>query len=343
MTLGATLVASLMVSLTRPATWPLALATFLLRGGVALVLVPIIVLPSAVALGNLLTPLVSTFVFRGFEAVAVPVIVLAVGVLIWLVGGGLLAAALESELVRRTAADDDAWPAGRPPRGEAHEKPAPAGGRVWRVLAVRLVAHLPLFLALSWGAIRIVTVAYRELTVPSDVTVALVIRVASGAPDAVAVVIVAWLLGETVGAIAARRVSLLGEPVPTALGRAMVRVLRHPLRCAALAVLPLVPLAVVVIAAGFATSTTWDALRAGLSFGGSPVLTLALVLVLVALFAGGLLLIGAASAWRAAVWTVEVAGTFGVVGHGPEGPWNGVTGSATLSDLRPRGVDPDPR
>ena len=341
MTLGATLVASLLVSLARPTTWPLALATFLLRGGIALVLAPIIVLPSAVAVGNLLTPVVSTFVFRGFEAVAGLVLAVAGVVLLWLVGGGLLAAAVETELVRRVAADDDAWPAGGAPPGLARaERPSSAA---WRVLTARLLAHLPLFLALAWGAVRIVTVAYRELTVPSDVTVALVVRVTSGAPDAVALVIVAWLLGETVGAIAARRVILLREPVPTALGRGLVRVLRHPVRCGALAVLPLVPLATAIVASAFATASTWDALRAGLSSGSPALVTLALLLVLVALFAGGLALIGAASAWRAAVWTVDVAGTFGVVGHGPEGPWNGVTGSATLDDLRPRGVDPDPR
>ena len=339
MTVGATLVASLLVSLARPATWPLALATFLLRGGFVLVLAPIIVLPSAVALGNLLTPLLSTFVFRGVGAIAAPVIALAVATLVWLVGGGLLAAAVESELVRRVAADDDAWPRARRARVERTPVEAPA----WRVLTVRLLAHVPLLLGASWGAIRIVAVAYRELTVPSDVTVALVIRVVAGAPDAVAVVVVTWLIGEMGGAIAARRVVLLGEPVPTAFVRGVVRVLRHPLRCVALAAVPLVPLVVVVFAVGFATSATWNALRAGLSFGNSPVLSLVLLLALVALFVGGMLLIGAASAWRAAVWTVDVAGTFGVAGHDPEGPWNGVTGSATLTDLRPRGVDPDPR
>ncbi len=342
MTVGATLVASLLVSLARPATWPLALATFLLRGGFVLVLAPIIVLPSAVALGNLLTPLVSTFVFRGFGAVAAPVIGLAVVALVWLVSGGLLAAAIETELVRRVAADDDAWSTAPAPRARSVGAP-PIATPVWRVLTVRLLAQLPLFLGLSWGAIRIVTVAYRELTVPTDVTVALVIRVVSGAPDAVAVVVVTWLIGEVVGAIAARRVILLGEPVPTALVRGAGRVLRRPVRCLALAVLPLVPMALSVSLVGFATSATWDALRAGLSFGGSAVLSVALLLVLVGLFVGGLLLIGTASAWRAAVWTVDVAGTFGVAGHDPEGPWNGVTGSATLSDLRPRGVDPDPR
>ncbi len=337
MTVGATLVASLLLALGGPRTWPLALATFLLRGGFLLVLAPIVVLPSAVAVGNVLTPLLSTVVFRGFATIAAPLAVVGLGALLWLCGGGLIAAAAESELARTVARDDDAWPAGRAPRDVAT-----AGHPAPRVLTVRLIAHLPLLLALSWGAIRIVAVTYRELTVPSDVAVALVVRVAGGATDAVVVVVGAWLLGETVGGIAARRVILFGDRVPSALGRATIRLLRHPLRCLVLAAVPLVVLLLVLVAVGLAGSATWDALRAALSFGDGAS-ALALVLVLVALFAGGLVLIGAISAWRAAVWTVDWAGTFGGAGYDPEGQWNSAADSATLHDLRPRGVDPDPR
>ena len=338
MTVGATLVASLLIALAGPRTWPLALATFLLRGGFLLVLAPIVVLPSAVAVGNVLTPLLSTVVFRGFASIVLPLVVLGVGALLWLCGGGLVAAAAESELARAVAADDEAWPAGHAPRGLV-----PAEHPAWRVLIVRLIAHLPLLLALSWGAIRIVAVTYRELTVPSDVAVALVVRVAGGATDAVAVVLGAWLLGETVGGIAARRVILLGERVPSALGSATVRLLRHPLRCVALAAVPLLALLLVLVAVGLASSATWDALRAALSLGTEYVTVLILVLVLVALFAGGLVLIGVISAWRSAVWTVDWAGTFGGAAYDPEGPWHAGNDSATLRDLRPRGVDPDPR
>ena len=338
MTVGATLVASLLLALARPRTWPLALATFLLRGGFLLVLAPIVVLPSAVAVGNVLTPLLSTVVFRGVGSIALPLVVVGLGALLWLFGGGLVAAAAESELARAVAADDETWPAGRAPRDLI-----PAGHPAWRVLTVRLIAHLPLLLALSWGAIRIVAVTYRELTVPSDVAIALVVRVAGGATDAVLVVVGAWLLGETVGGIAARRVILFGELVPSALGKGTVRLVRHPLRCVVLAAVPLLVLLLVLVAVGLAGSATWDALKAALSLGTEYVAVLFLVLVLVALFAGGLVLIGVISAWRAAVWTVDWAGTFGGAAYDPEGPWHAGNDSATLRDLRPRGVDPDPR
>jgi hypothetical protein len=338
-TVGATLVASLLATLARPPTWPLALASFLLRGAFVLVLAPIVVLPSAVGVGNVLTPLLSTFVFHGLTpSIAVLLTSVGVGAFVWLIGGGLLAAAAESELVRRVAADEEAW-AAEEPVAEIRLAAHPA----WRVLIVRLIADLPLLLALSWGALRIAMVAYRELTVPSDVAVPLVIRVGGGATEAVAVVIAAWLLGETVGGLASRRVILLGERVPGALGGGLVRFLRSPLRSAALVVVPLVPLAVTLLVVGLAGSAAWDALRAALTLQAAGIVVILLLVVLVAVFVGGLLLIGVLSAWRAAVWTVDLTGTFGSTRHGPEGQWNGVADSATLSDLRPRGVDPDTR
>ena len=302
-------------------------------------LAPIVVLPSAVALSNVLTPLLSTIVFHGFAVDR--------------------AAARRSSVSGRCCgcSAGGSWrPPSRPsrsarsprttrrgPRVGALRGRSPAAHPAWRVLTVRLLAHLPLLLALSWGAIRIVTVAYRELTVPSDVAVAIALRVARGAPDAVAVVVGAWLVGETVGAIAARRVILLGEPVPRALGRAALQLVRHPLRVLVLAAVPLVALLLVLLGVGLAGSATWDALRAALSFGNDRLAALALLVALVALFGGGLLLIGVISAWRAAIWTVELAGTFGGAAYDPEGPWHAGNDSGTLRDLRPRGVDPDSR
>jgi hypothetical protein len=338
-TVGATLVASLLATLSRPATWPLALASFLLRGGFLLVLAPIVVLPSAVGVGNVLTPLLSTFVFHGLTpSIALLAATVGVGVLLWVVGGGLLAAAVESELVRRIAADEEARGADDPAAG-IHAADHPA----WRVLIVRLMASLPLLLALSWGAIRIVSVAYRELTVPSDVAVPLVARVVGGASDAVAIVIGAWVLSETVGGLAARRVILSGERVPVALRAAVLRLVRLPGRCAALALVPLLPVALALIVAGLSTSVAWKALRTAMSFDAGALVVLLLVTALVGLFVGGLALIGVASAWRGAVWTVDLTGTFGSTRYDPEGHWNGAVDSGRLGDLRPRGVDPDTR
>jgi hypothetical protein len=336
--MGATLVASLLATLARPATWALALATFLLRGGYLLVLAPIVVLPSAVGLSNVVTPLLSTVVFHGVS----PSIALAFGGIVvvffvWLIGGGIVAAAAESELVRRVMADEESWAA-----SDRLVGPDPVLHPASRVLAVRLIAQLPLLLTLAWGAFRIASVAYGELTSPSDVAVPLALRVVAGAADAVGLVIAAWLIGETVGGLAARRVIVAGDRVPSALRFAVVRLFRQPLRCAVLAVVPLVPLGLVIALVGLAGSATWEALRAALEFS-DPVFVLALVMLLVVLFAGGMLLIGVVSGWRGAIWTVDVGGTFGAMVYGPVGQWNDAVESGTLNDLRPRGVDPDTR
>ena len=335
MTVGATLVASLLAILGRPSTWPLGLATFLLRGGFLLVLAPIVVLPSAVGLGNVLAPLLETVVFRGVTpAIVMLLVTVVVALVVWLVGGGLLAAAVETELVRSVAADEQAWPSSGAPLVERS---------ALRVLTVRLIAMVPLLLALVFGAVRIVAVAYRELTVPSNVGVPLALRVIASAPDAVSIVIGTWLAGETVGGLAARRVILAGDRVVGALRAAVVRLVQHPLRCAALAVVPAVPLTLVLVLVALAGSSTWEALRAALAAGSEPLVVVVLVLALVALFGGGLLLIGVASAWRAAIWTLDVGGTFGATGYGPVGFWNDAVDSGTLSDLRPRGADSDTR
>lgn len=345
MTVGATLVASLLVTLARPATWPLALAAFLVRGGFLLVLAPIVVLPTAVELGNLLSPVLTTLLFRGVTPyIALLQVAGAVGFLLWLLVGGLIAAAAETELVRRVAADDDVrglgQPSGVPPA--AHAAPATQAAR--RILSVRLAAYLPLLLvAVPWATFRFVQVGYDELTSPTAGGLPLAVRIALGAPDAVALLIVAWLLGEIVGGLAARRVVLGGAGVRAALRWATRRLAQRPLRMTALSLGPLVALVAILGIAGMAGSATWDAVRAALSVRGDDLLAVVLLLVLVAMFAGGLVLIGVASAWRAAVWTVDVAGTFGATVHDPEGQWNGVTDSGTLADLRPRGVDPDTR
>lgn len=339
MTLGATLLASFLVALVRPAAWLLALATFLLRGGVLLVLAPIVVIPSAVGLANVLAPAITTIVFEGVSvSLAILVGGTVVATVAWLIGGGLLAAVAEAELIRLVAADEEV--ASAVPR-----PPEVASGRhvAWRILAVRLVALLPLVVALAWGAARIVSVTYRELTVPSDVTTPLVLRVARETPEAIIAILITWLVGEIVAGLAARSVVLHGDGVGRALRWAVVHGVHHPIRAVVLALVPLAGLAVVAIPSAFGVATAWRALRGTLATGGGAPIGIGVLLLFVALWLGGLVLIAAMSAWRSAAWTVEAAGTFGASTDGREGDWNAPSESATLTDLRSPGVDPDTR
>ena len=337
MNLGATLVASFLVTLVRPATWPLALATFLLRGGLLLVIAPIVVIPSPIGLANMIGPAITSFVFGGVSTWLLVLIVGAALVgLVWLVGGGLMAAAAEAEAVGLVASDEDV--AGSPRSVVPDDRDlAP------RILAARLLAHVPTAGALAWGLATIVSVTYRELTVPSDVTTPIGLRVIGGAPEAIGVIAATWILGQIVGALAARRLVLAGDGVAAALVGAGLRSVRHPLRVITFEAVPLLALVVALVPSFAAAATALDVVRASLRGEAGPIPTLASVALLVLIWLGGLTLAAVVSAWRAAVWTVDSTGTFGAPGDGREGDWNDAPPSGTLADLRSRGVDPETR
>jgi hypothetical protein len=336
MNVGATLTTSFLVTLTAPATWALALSAFLLRGGWIVVVAPIVVIPSAVGLAILIAPLVTSAVFGGGVAALALFLATLGGLgLAWYIVGGLVAAAAEAEMTRLVASDPEVA-TGLP------AAPHPVDGRAASVLAVRFVANLPLALALVWGAGRLVAVAYRELTLPSEVAIPIVIRVVRSSPEVVLIVAAAWLVGGIVGGLAARRVVMADAPIRAALAWAVRRLGRHPLRALALQIVPLLALAAVLVPSIAAASAAWTAVRASFGSGGF-VETVVAIIVFVTLWLGGLVLAGVVSAWRGAVWTLDVAGTFGPPVHGRPGGWRRAEGSATLSDLRPGGVDPDTR
>jgi hypothetical protein len=304
MSLGATLVASLLATLSQPATWPLALAAFLVRGGILLVAAPIVVVPSAVGVANVITPTVSTFVFGGVSGGLVALVLgtfaLSLG---WLILGGLFASAAELEVIARIARDDAV-------SVEAHvgTKVVPSRRTAARILAARLVAHLPTVVALVWAAARLGEVAYRELTQPLDVSLPLVVRVIGGAPEATTAVLLAWVLGEMVGAIAARRVAFGDAGVWRAIGGGLRRVVLHPVRAVALYGIPTTGLLVVLVPSAFAAASGWDAVRVALTEDVGLIVTILTLTVFVGLWAGGLVLASAMTAWRAAAWTVDAVG-----------------------------------
>ena len=338
MSSGAVVSASLLAALANPAVWVIALAGFLLRGGIIVVLAPIVVLPSAVGLANVFGPMLTTFVLGGpSPQIALLLVAVTGAVFLWLLAGGWLAAALEAEAIRRIAIDEASGSGRAIP---LLATPVTAAGQI---LAARLVAGLPLAITLAAGSLRLIEVTYRELTLPSETGPALIVRVIRGAPDALFWIALAWLLFEVWGAIAARRVVLAGDRALPALGHAVVHVLRRPLATVVLAVLPLAVLLVVLVPAALAVGTTWDAIREELAGTAAPLTVAALVILFVVLWSGGLALLSMVSAWRSAAWTVDMAGTFGGVRHHLTGEWPGPAASATLGDLRPRRAEHDPR
>ena len=63
MSRSAAVLASLLVTLGRPTWWVLALSTFLVRGGLLLFLLPIVSIPSPLAVSNVLAPLIVPVAF----------------------------------------------------------------------------------------------------------------------------------------------------------------------------------------------------------------------------------------------------------------------------------------
>ena len=86
---GSGIVAATSVTIARPSTWPLALGAFLLRGGMVLVLLPIVVLPTSVGVGNLVAPAVMSISLGAIPAgLVIASVGLGVGFALWVVVGG---------------------------------------------------------------------------------------------------------------------------------------------------------------------------------------------------------------------------------------------------------------
>ena len=206
-TRGATL-AALLAVLGRPAWWVLGLAGFLARGGIVLFLLAIVTLPSPLALSNVLAPMLVPIVFGGVTPILIVVIATAIGGLVaWILLGAWIGAATEVALIvdARRAAGEEGVPIAR-----RHE---PGRWLISRVAVARLIAHVPLAIAISFGSVRIIASAYIELTTPVEVATPLPLRIIGGAVGPIVAIVVTWLIGEIAGGWAARRIVLGGGSI----------------------------------------------------------------------------------------------------------------------------------
>jgi hypothetical protein len=276
---------SLLLTLGHPEWWAMALAAFLVRGGILVVALPVLALPSLAALSAVVAPLLSGValgdtsippieLFAGAAALVSAVVFVT----------GLVGAWLDIALFRA------AWEAlgGIAPTGPASLRDA---------LNARLTPHAITILALGFAVFRLVTAGYDELTSPTTSPAPLAVRIVGHAPEAVA--------AEVVGGLALRR--YVADGPPRTAGSAVVAGIRGFVRPAGLATL--VATDVVVLGLGgalwLATSTTWIRLADRLADGAAALdLGVALLAFIVA-WLGGLLLFGVALAWRSASWTAE--------------------------------------
>jgi len=301
----------------RPRLWAFALLAFLARGGLVALVIPMLVLPSFVGLSNTVGPTSVTAAGPTPRLVALVAAWLGIA-LASIVAGTLVAAAAEVALHRATVmpaaggttdrrvAFPSRWVASAsPPRDEAGSPPPRRAVR--RVAVARLVLLVPVALALAAAVPGWVQVAYRELLLPTDLALPLPFRVIAGAPISALVVVVAWLLAEVIGGLAARRIALGGSSVAGALGAAAGDVARAPtsiLLTLVLAIggtLPFLVPAVVVV------GVAWDRARVALVDASDGVGVIIATLILVAAWAACLGVAGVTSAWRSALWTAELA------------------------------------
>jgi hypothetical protein len=295
------ILAALLAALGRPSWWLLALAGFLVRGGLLLFILAIVSLPSPLIVSNIVAPLIVPLALGQYDAGTLAVLGAAVAfVATWLLGGAWVAAAIEIALVRdaRQAMVDEGLLV----------RPAARSGS-WlsiRVAIARMLAHVPTVLAVGIGSVSIANVAYVELTDPFEVATPLVVRVIAGAAGPIAAIVAIWLLGEIVGGLAARRMILQGASVLGGLRIALRDIVRRPLGTLGPALATTLVLAIDLAAMLAAVAFVWTQVQARLidSLADGPTLTIAL-LAFGATWIGALALTGLIDAWRSAAQTFE--------------------------------------
>ena len=286
------MLAALAAALGRPAWWSMALAAFLIRGGIVIVLLPLVAVPSLAALTAALSPTVSALAFSGLTpAVLLTGTLILFAVVGLVVAAGLGGAWLDRAQLREAAADEDlelAW--------------VPIGGSLRDAFALRIAAHLPTLAAALYVTFRLIAAGYDEVLAPGDAGVPLALRILGRAPETIVLLGAAWLLGEAVGGLAARG-SAAGAPFRSALGTAV----RQALRWRGIATLAVTSIAVAAALALllFVAGNAWRQLSDELLGDANAVLVGAALLVLVSAWILGLAILGAALAWRTAAWTAE--------------------------------------
>jgi len=291
---AAAMTAALAASMGRPRWWVMALAAFLVRGGIVVILLPLISLPSAPALATALAPTVEAIAIsrQSFETA------LFGTALITLVVGVLTAAAytgtwLDTSLAREAEA-----------AAELRLARPGAAPSAWRMLAIRLVAHLPTLVALAYGAVRIVVATYQELLSPGDASIPIALRVLGRAPDAIVAAVIVWLAGEAIGGLAARRAAE-GATVGAAI-RGAIRDLIRLRGVATFVVTDAVVLGVALLLIAVVGRAA-EHVRVYLLDRVDDVSLAAALLLLVTTWVLALAVLGAALAWRATAWTIEAA------------------------------------
>ena len=300
-------------TLSSPSAWIVGAAGFLARGGLLVLALPILSLPTPVGVTLLVPPLGVTT--SGVSPAFASELLAAGGVVVVLVLVALLVAALGEDAGYRQVAGGPVCRS--------------TVATVGRLIAVEVLSLLPAIVAAVVAATQLVAVGEREYLLPSSTSVPYVVRVVQGAGAAVVAVGVALLLADLLNALGSRAVLRRaypwtdrgaadhgaadhGTPPPDGGGTSIPR---WPVAVAALVatwlatwLVTLASLAPGMLAVVLAWAPARDAYTATMSGAppGWPQLA-GTTVVLVAAWMGAILLAGAGSSIRALLWTRALA------------------------------------
>jgi hypothetical protein len=297
----ATVVAAVVVTLVRPATWVVALAGFLAGGGIVALAWPILVLPTMSGLQNFLGAPVSTLAFGNPSAGLIEFVSVAViGGVVALVAGLLVGAWAERRgigLVLAGAAEEGYTAAAPDLRGG----PGPV-----RIALLRVTALVPpvVVAALAWPTLYNVT--YKELILPEDLATPLPVRVIAQVPLLLAALVGAWILADAAAAGGVRHLVVGRRSLARAFALGWLDLLRRPHRLLPIAVLGTLALVLTAGPALVVASLAWLRVREALELGGSPI-GIVIAALWVAIWLGSVVLAGVGAATRSALYTMENA------------------------------------
>jgi hypothetical protein len=318
-TAGVLVDASLLTFLN-PASWVVALAGFVARGGIVVLMVPILVIPSLSGLVTTVGPLVNRVVLGGVDADVAIVGLTGVAIVTLVVVGLLLVGGATDGWLIDLAADD----LGIEPSPASDPSPA-------RLAAARAIACLPLVVAVVIAVGPIVAATYGELLVPGDLGTPVAFRVVARIPGPIAIVVAGAIASEVLAALAVREVALGGAAVLGSLPRGIGVLVRRPVECVLTLVGSIVVTVILLGPAMVAAGVAFEGLARLLADDAGSSIVVAAVVLLVATWLGGLFLAAIAAAWRSFAWTAVHARA---LRPGPSRGWQGGRLSGTLTGGR---------
>jgi hypothetical protein len=293
---------AVLVTVVRPVSVAVGLAGFLARGGILLLALPVMVLPTPTGLQNALGGPVSSVLFGSLSPALVALVALGVtAAVVSAVLGMLVAAWAEQAGIRLAleAAAEEGLPVRSPDEAGA---PGP-----WRILAIRVLGLLPFAVALLalWPAIY--DAGYRELVLPDDLQTPILLRIVRAIPGQMLALAAVLLAGDAAAMAGVRRLVLERRSTRVAWLLGWVDLVRQAPRVLATELVTVLAMLILVAPAILASIVGWDRVRVELLNSPDPVAALVAVGVFVAAWGGGLVLAGWAAAFRNAVWTLDRA------------------------------------